>query len=392
MNAISDVPERIGYLSEIGINYGYGITSSLQYVIEHIHVSAGLPWWGSVAATAVILRIALLPLFLKSSDIMARSQALNPVLQPITNRMKAAQKAGDQVAMMSAWNELGAARKRAGISISGQFTPILAQGIIAYCGFRLVRAMATLPVPALKTEGPLWLQDLTLSDPYLILPIAMAGTIHLLVRMGGETGAAGTSEMAPGIQKFMLYGVPTLIVFTMGWMPALTCIWFTSGGAIGIVQSQLLQRPAIRNFFGLTPLYKNKNAPKLDSNTIDVKLGKKPSTAASDQLDFSTPAATPQAGRAQRKNQAYMQPRYQSPKLNYAQSPARPGGPGSVIDVQSSAGTQPAQPSPAPAAAAAPDSDMIQPSQKPGSVLEQASKAFNEGRKRRRQSARKSGD
>ncbi|EME43379.1 hypothetical protein DOTSEDRAFT_108955, partial [Dothistroma septosporum NZE10] len=249
---ISSIPEGVGYLRQIGLDYGYGPTSMIEWVLEHMHIWGGLPWWGAIAATAVAIRVVTFPLYLKSSDIMARQNALTPITKPITDRMTKAQQEGNTSEVMQAWSQLSTVRKRAGISIPQQFLPIILQGIIGYCGFKIMRAASELPVPGFQTGGFLWLQDLTLTDGYLLMPIIMAGTVHMIVRTGGETGAQ--TQLPEGMKKVMLWGMPGMICLITAWQPGAVCVWFAASGALGIIQGKALQQPAVRNFFRLAPM------------------------------------------------------------------------------------------------------------------------------------------
>lgn len=317
---LANIPEKIGYLHELGLNYGWGPTSMLEWAIEHIHIYADIPWWGSVALTAVGLRLILLPLYIKSSDMVARQSALMSVTKPISDKMSAAQKAGDTAAVQAAWSEMMATRKRAGLSMWDQMAPMLIQAVFGYCGFKLIRAMCALPVPALKTDGFLWLQDMTLADPFLILPVAMAGTIHFLIRTGGESGAAGVDQMTSGMRNLMLYGMPGIILITMGFQSGLLCVWFAAGGALGVIQGQVLKNPTIREKLNMAPLYKP-TAQEMDRGLMGVLMGR-------GKQDPSTPSA----GSARRNSQVWMKPTYQSPNLRRNSNTSAPGS-GRVIDV-----------------------------------------------------------
>lgn len=200
----------------------------------------------------------MFPLYLRSSDAVARQTAIASVTKPLTDRMSKAQKEGNTAEVMHCMRQMGEIRKRAGIKLTSQFVPLVAQGVLGYCGFKLMRACATLPVPGFHDGGFLWLTDLTLSDGYLILPALMAAVMHAVVRFGGETGAQTSSAMTPGIINFMKYGMPVLIFGFTAYQPGAVAVWFASTGLIGITQGQLLQRPMVRDFFGLAPLYKPK--------------------------------------------------------------------------------------------------------------------------------------
>lgn len=376
LTTVADIPEQIGYLHALGLNYGYGATSTLEWIIEHLHVVGGLPWWGSIATTAVILRFFLFPLYVRASDNQARTQAISSVLKPVNERMQAAQRSGDRNAVLMAFQEQRMIRKNAGLSFGKQFLPMLVQGYFAYCGFRLIRAMVSVPVPALKTEGPLWLQDLTLSDPYLGLPLMMAATVHFLIRMGGESGAQESSQISPGMQKFMLWGMPGIIVFAMGYQSAALCVWFAAGGAMGIMQAMLLRRPRVRELLGIAPLYKPMKSEQSENmlGTMLNPFGRKPKS------EHTTTVRRPSTGG---KNAAFMNPTYQSPNLRRTTADRPFKARGEVIDVvaktstTTTASSSPkSAPQPTPASTA--DSDMVQPNAPPRQgVLDQATKSFN---------------
>ena len=339
----ANIPEKIGYLQEIGLNYGWGPTSMLEWTIEHIHIYTGLPWWGSVALTAVGIRLLMMPLFLKSSDMTARSQALMSVTKPITDKMTEARRNQDNNAMQMAYMELMATRRRAGLSMFDQMAPMFLQAIIGYCGFKLMRAMAALPVPALHTDGFLWLQDMTLNDPYLILPILMGGTIHLLVRMGGESGAVGTDQMGQQMRNVTLWLMPGVIILTMGYQSALVCVWFAAGGTLGIAQNLVLRNESVRSWLNLTPLYQPRKEDVDRGPLMSAFAG-----AVGDRYGGSD------GGASRGKTSTYTN--YQAPNLRQHSS-------GRVIDVNAvdknaSSGSNP---------------DMIQPNTKKSGIWDQVS-------------------
>lgn len=241
----------------------------IQWTLEHFHIVGGLPWWAAIAATAILMRAATFPLFLRSADQTARTAALSSVTKPIAERIQAAQKSGDQTAVMQAWNDMKAVRKRAGLSYAKQFTPMIAQSVLGFCSFKLMRGMANLPVPGLQDGGFGWLTDLTINDGYLILPAIMAGAMHMMFRYGGETGQSN-EMMNPAMRSFMLWVMPGMIFVITGWQPGAVCIWFVASGGWAMGQAMIMQKPAARKFFGLAPIYRPKPGEGSDKGLMDV--------------------------------------------------------------------------------------------------------------------------
>ena len=172
----------IGYLKQLGLDYGWGPTAFVETLLEHVHVYADTPWWCTILLTALLVRAALFRFNLKASDHSAKLALAQHLTKPITERMKAARVAEDQVAMMAAATELKEVYKKTGFKILGMMGPFL-QIPLGYGTFRLMRGMANLPVPGLDTGGFLWVKDLTVSDPYLLLPVVTALLFHLSVKV-----------------------------------------------------------------------------------------------------------------------------------------------------------------------------------------------------------------
>lgn len=142
----------------------------IQWLLEHVHIWTGMPWWASILVTVTLLRAGTFKFTIDAADNGSRVQALKHVIQPIRERMSAASKSGDRDVAMQARAELQNIHTRAGISTWKSFLPLINVPIGFGC-FRLMRGMATLPVPGLETGGFLWVTDLTYGDPTYILPV-----------------------------------------------------------------------------------------------------------------------------------------------------------------------------------------------------------------------------
>jgi len=183
---LAGIPEQIGYLKTLGLDYGWGPTAFIETLLEHIHIYTGTPWWASIVITALAIRLALFKPYVDAADVSARLAAIQPITAPIRDRMMAAQRAGDQQGMLSARQELIGMHKKANIQTYKAFVPLV-QVFLGFGTFRLFRGMSALPVPGFETGGFLWLKDLTAADPYYILPVATAGAFYLVMRVRTTT-------------------------------------------------------------------------------------------------------------------------------------------------------------------------------------------------------------
>ena len=171
------IPEQAGYLKALGLDYGWGPTALIEYLLEHVHLYSHTPWWASIMLTALLVRLAMLKLYINASDQGARLAHAAPKLAPIRAKMAAAQAAQDKHSLALVTEELRRINKAEGIRYSKLLGPFI-QIPLGYGTFRLMRAMAALPVPGLDTGGFLWITDLTVTDPYLVLPAVTSAMLY----------------------------------------------------------------------------------------------------------------------------------------------------------------------------------------------------------------------
>ena len=194
---ITSIPERIGYLKELGLDYGWGPTAMMQYIIEHLHVWGGLPWWASVVGAGLLIRLALLKPMVDASDTSARLNNAKHIVGPLRNEMIAYGRQSKQLEVQQKRAEIQQVYAERGIKLSKTFIPML-QVPLGYGIFRSVRGMGSLPVPSLSDESFLWLNDLTVADPLYILPLATSFLMYLtfkvrLIRPFNSTACADST-------------------------------------------------------------------------------------------------------------------------------------------------------------------------------------------------------
>lgn len=250
---LSSLIDHPGQLYELGLDYGYGMTTMFEKTIEAIYLNTGWGWAGSIAASALVVRGATFFFQAKSSDKMAAMAALKPVTDPIQKKIEEAiarrDKQQEQVLKMQQAHILRP--YMGGMFSMGGF--MLIQGYIGFSAFRCLRAMCTLPVPGMTQDGFLWFADLSARDPYFLLPATTTAIFIAIFKLGGETGVAVDAGMK-AMRGKMMTGFACLIGLVTAFQPAGLQLYFLASGLLGAATGWMLRQNGFRRFVRIRPL------------------------------------------------------------------------------------------------------------------------------------------
>jgi len=181
-----NIPEQIGFMKALGLDYGWGPTSMMQWCLEHIYVYTGVPWWAAIGLTALAVRIAIFKPSLEASKQSQVVQDLrkHPRYQKAMEQMKLSMmdKSGDPMASLAAKQEIQQIHKAAGFKFWKTLIPMV-NIPLGYGMFRLLKGMGELPIPTMLSGGLLWFPDLTVPDPFFILPVAASAVMFMALRV-----------------------------------------------------------------------------------------------------------------------------------------------------------------------------------------------------------------
>ncbi|KAK5633511.1 hypothetical protein RRF57_009225 [Xylaria bambusicola] len=265
-----DLPQHIGFLTELGLEFGTGTTTFIAHLLEFIHVYSGMPWWGSIAAVAVLFRLVMFYPTLIGAKHSAKLQKLQvePAFKKaVADLQESTHRTKDYQAIILARRQLGRLKRAAGIS---SWKPLIAFSTVPFSFgmFRITRAMANLPVPGMETGGLAWFTDLTIYDPFFILPIVGVGLGSLTLILTQRANVVPPNPMQQSMMDGMTYILPPLVFLGTAWLPAglqWFFVWVSAGTAI---QAQATLNPAIRRWAGLEPLPNTNGAPAAPGASI----------------------------------------------------------------------------------------------------------------------------
>lgn len=206
------------------------LLAGLHWIYDHVVQNYG---WAIILMT-VLIKLLLLPITHKSTMSMRKMQELNPKVQGIRDRYRSKLKdkqGRPNLEMQKKMNdEVMAIYKEAGVNPAGGCFPLLLQMPILFAFYGLLGSAVDLR----KAPWILWIHDLSVHDPYYVLPIVMGITQFLQVRMGPQAGDP--------MQRKMFQLMPIVMTFLFLGFPSGLVIYWLTNNILTIIQLQVYNR------------------------------------------------------------------------------------------------------------------------------------------------------
>ncbi|CAB4409812.1 unnamed protein product [Rhizophagus irregularis] len=266
-DGIMETALKIGDFKAMGL-VNFTPVGLVEEFFEILHITTGLPWWGTITLATIILRLALFPLIIKSQLNIAKLTKIQPKSQKIMDQITKAREEGDQQTLMIKSVELKQLFLDNDLNMFSSSLLPLVQMPIFISFFIALRKMAELPVPGLEHGGILWFKDLSVPDPQIILPFLVSGGFIAMLEFGVDTNLKNTQ--AVGLKWFFRIISVTSIFFTMQ-LPSAILYHFFCTNLISFTQSLLLKNNKVRSCFGLPAIVR----PTIVSPNINESAKKK---------------------------------------------------------------------------------------------------------------------
>lgn len=216
----------------------------LQSALEHLHVAYDIPWWGCIAISTVVIRLLLTPLVIITQRNAAVMRNTLPEMQEIQLKITEARQMGNAVDFAQANQELMQFMKQKGCNPLKNMLVPMAQVPIFFSYFVGLRRMVNAPVESLQTGGMLWFPDLTMVDPYYLLPLITCSTLALTIHLGTDTGKVPTgSGDTQNIMMMVLKCLPVIIFPFIMNFPAALGVYWASSNMCSLVQVNKMMHP-----------------------------------------------------------------------------------------------------------------------------------------------------
>ncbi|TFK71188.1 hypothetical protein BDN72DRAFT_794224 [Pluteus cervinus] len=222
----------------------------IQWSMELINVSTGLPWFYTLIAGSLFWRIILVPVAIKGLQNSARLLPLQPQILASQEEMKKIRESGDKLALQKHALKMRKMYKDAGVSLGASALAPFAQLPVALGLFFGVRKMCQLPVPQLQQSGLEFLPDLTVPDPYMVLPLALCAAVNLQIVVGAkELNMKERPEMGHIMNGLRFLSVAG--IWVMAGLPSGLMVSLLTTAIATTVQSLALQWAPLRRYFGI---------------------------------------------------------------------------------------------------------------------------------------------
>lgn len=179
-------------------------------------------WGVAIILLTLTVKVLLYPLTLKSMKSMAGMRKLQPEIEKLK-----AKYGDDREGFARAQMALFQERK---VSMTGGCLPMLLQMPV---WFALYAALQT--SVELYREPFLWITDLTVKDPYFVLPVAMGVTSFIMQKLSPQPADATQAKM-------MLYFFPGFFTFMMLFVPSGLTLYIFVNNLLSIVQQQYVNK------------------------------------------------------------------------------------------------------------------------------------------------------
>jgi YidC/Oxa1 family membrane protein insertase len=225
---VQDYLEQVAPNLKLTIDFGWlwFIANPLFWLLDQIHDLLG-NWGWSIVVLTIVVKMVLWPLSAKAYKSMGRMRKLGPEMQRLKEQY------GDDRQKMS--QEMMKFYQKEKINPLGGCLPILIQmPVFIALYWMLLESVELRHAPFI-----FWIQDLSVKDPYFVLPILMGASMFIQQQLNPTP----PDPMQAKIMKML----PIVFTFFFLWFPAGLVIYWVVNNCISITQQYVITRQIERD-------------------------------------------------------------------------------------------------------------------------------------------------
>ncbi|MCP5347755.1 MAG: membrane protein insertase YidC [Gammaproteobacteria bacterium] len=218
-NLLADLAPNLNLTIDYGILWF--LASPIYWLLTHIE-----PVVGNYGVAIILLTMLVKGIFYKLSETQYKSMAGMRRIMPKVQQLKESY-GDDKVKLQKATMEL---YKKEKINPFGGCLPMLVQmPVFISLYWMLMRSVELRHAPFF-----LWINDLSVMDPYFVLPLLMGASMYLQTSLSPAPG----DPMQAKVMKFM----PVMMTVFFLWFPAGLVLYWLSNSLLGILQQWYITR------------------------------------------------------------------------------------------------------------------------------------------------------
>ena len=219
-----DTLEQMAKGLDLTVDYGplWMISKALFWLLEELHALVG-NWGLAIILITIIVKGAMYWLTKKQYESMAKLRNLAPKMQQLKDRF-----GDDRQKMSQGMMEL---YKKEKVNPMGGCFPLLLQMPI----FLALYWVFLESVELRHAEFFLWITDLSVKDPYFVLPVLTGASMYLLQKLQPMT------IQDPMQQKIMQW-MPVFMSIFFLWFPAGLVLYWLISNVITLIQAKIIYR------------------------------------------------------------------------------------------------------------------------------------------------------
>uniref|UniRef100_A0A5S6QD57 Uncharacterized protein n=1 Tax=Trichuris muris TaxID=70415 RepID=A0A5S6QD57_TRIMR len=224
------------------------------HLLDFAHTNLGMPWWLSIAASALAIRLLLFPLVTISNQ-RNYSSYHNAIPTLLKHHVRISQ-ARIRVDLKAICEEEA---KMAEYSSKANLAPIGAQLIniaIAVTAFSTqffaLRKLALLGCEDMNSGGALWFVDLTSNDPLLALVASFTYFLWMLIRMEQSVRIGGPQTVTATVGRVGVASLTIGSLFVFGSVPSATLCFCITDFTLNAAFAMLYGTEIYRNMFNIS--------------------------------------------------------------------------------------------------------------------------------------------
>ncbi|GAB3025973.1 membrane protein insertase YidC [Bowmanella dokdonensis] len=207
---------------DLTVDYGvlWWLSQPLFWLLQFIHGLVG-NWGLAIIFITIIVKGAMYPLTKAQYESMAKLRALQPKMQALKDRY-----GDDRQKMSQAMMEMYRKEK---VNPMGGCFPLLLQMPI----FLALYWVFLESVELRHADFFLWITDLSVKDPYFVLPILTGASMYLLQKLQPMT-------MTDPMQQKIMQWMPVMMSIFFLWFPAGLVLYWLVSNIITLIQAKMI--------------------------------------------------------------------------------------------------------------------------------------------------------